>query len=54
MQVERTGLPVSGERVSNTWVTRPQDEDNRWKRWLRLDRSLGGISGALKDPQGYA
>jgi hypothetical protein len=25
---------VSGERVSNTWVTCPEERDNYWKRWL--------------------
>jgi hypothetical protein len=27
-------LKVSGERVSNTWVTCPEEGDNHWKRWL--------------------
>ena len=49
MQVERSTSVLSGERVSNTWVTCPQDEDNHWKRWLRLDRNRGGISLVLKD-----
>ena len=27
----------SGERVSNTWATCPEDEDNSWKRLIILD-----------------
>ena len=27
-------MKVSGERVSNTWVTCPEERDNHWKRWL--------------------
>jgi hypothetical protein len=29
---------ISGRRVSNTWVTCPEDEDNGWKHALILDR----------------
>ncbi len=28
---------ISGGRVSNTWVTCPEDEDNGWKHALILD-----------------
>jgi hypothetical protein len=41
MQVERAASDfgwvwASGERVSNTSVTYPLEEDNRWKRRLKL------------------
>ncbi len=28
---------ISGRRVSNTWMTCPEDEDNGWKHTLILD-----------------
>ena len=40
MQVERErsfGTEYSGERVSNTWVTYPEDRDNSSKGLLILD-----------------
>ena len=39
------GSPLSGKRVSNTWVTCLQDGDNDWKRSLIPDVVYG-----LKEP----
>ncbi len=45
MQVEREEWSLlyssSGERVSNTWVTYPQDRHNHGKLWLIADVFLG-------------
>ena len=41
------GLPLSGARVSNTWVIYPRDWDNSWKRLLIPD-VLYGVKEPLK------
>ena len=43
MQVERPGLPGSGERVRNAWGTCPRARDKRWKRRLIRDADPPGI-----------
>jgi hypothetical protein len=40
---------ISGERVSNTLVTCPEDGDNYWKRWLIPD-VLGDPFRRVKAP----
>ena len=45
MEINGLGLPLSGKRVSNTWVTCLQDGDNDWKRSLIPDVIYG-----LKEP----
>jgi hypothetical protein len=40
---------ISGRRVSNTWMTCPEDEDNGWKHTLILD-SLILFEGISKAP----
>ena len=42
-----SGLPLSGKRVSNTWVTYLQDGDNSWKR-LIIPNVLYGVKKPLK------
>ena len=45
MDLNGHGSPLSGKRVSNTWVTYLQDGDNGWKRPLIPDVVYG-----LKEP----
>ena len=73
MQVERSGpvkleclhkdgsgSPLSGRRVSNTWVTCLRDWDNSWKRLLIPNKRYvkislkGAFKASLKDgPAAY-
>ena len=41
MDLNGLGSPLSGKRVSNTWVTYLQDGDNGWKRPLIPDVVYG-------------
>ena len=42
-------LPLSGKRVSNTWVTYLLDGDTNWKRLL-IPNDIYGLKGAFKAP----
>ncbi len=49
MDLDGLGLPLSGKRVSNTWVTYLQDGDNDWKRSLIPD-VVYGLKKPIKLP----